>query len=143
MRKTTFAGALLLGAALLFTPADMAQAKEAPGDGNIPLTSEYFPDEWFLKNATRYDKNKDGFLSPEEIAAVTKLECGKDLTDFSQVQYFTNLRELTVWTESDMDKYDLWVGDDIDLTVFPNLEDVRLLLDHGSRCRIIGRGYFP
>ena len=72
MRKTTFAGALLLGAALLFTPADMAQAKEAPGDGNIPLTSEYFRDEWFLKSAAGYDKDKDGYLSPEETAAVTK-----------------------------------------------------------------------
>ena len=129
MKKLIFTGALLLGTALLFAPGDVVQAKEIPPDGNIPLTSEYFPDEWFLKDAAGYDKDKDGYLSPEEIAAVTKLECGKDLTDFSQVQYFTNLRELTVWTESDIDKYDLWVGDDIDLTVFPNLEDVRLLLD--------------
>lgn len=129
MRKSIFAGILLLGAALLFTPEDLVQAKEIPANGNIPLTAGYFPDEWFLKNVTRYDKNKDGFLSPEEVTAVTKLECGKDLTDFSQVQYFTNLRELTIWTESDTDGYDLWVGDDIDLTVFPNLEDARLLLD--------------
>ena len=129
MKKLIFAGALLLGTALLFVPEDVIQAKEIPPDGNIPLTSEYFPDEWFLKDAAGYDKDKDGYLSPEEIAAVTKLECGKDLTDFSQVQYFTNLRELTVWTESDIYKYDLWVGDDIDLTVFPNLEDARLLLD--------------
>lgn len=49
MKKLTFAGALLLGAALLFASADMAQAKEVPADGNIPLTSEFFPDEWLLK----------------------------------------------------------------------------------------------
>ena len=78
---------------------------------------------------TRHDKNKDGFLSPEEVTAVTKLWCDRDLTDFSQVQYFTSLKELTIFPESEIDGHDLWVGDDIDLTVFPNLEDVRLLLD--------------
>jgi len=68
MRRLIIMGALLLGVALRFAPMDTAQAKEVPPDGNIPLTSEYFPDESFLKHkAMEHDKNKDGHLSPEEI----------------------------------------------------------------------------
>ncbi len=134
MRRSIFAGALLLGAVLLFTPTDMAQAKEVPADGNIPLTSEYFPDEWFLNRMTWYDKDKDGILSPEEVAAVTSLECDKDLSDFSQVQYFTNLKKLVLEYEIDRgnDRYELcgiWVGEVLDLRAFPNLEHASLFLD--------------
>ena len=68
MKRSIFAGALLLGAALLFTPTDMAQAKEVPPDGNIPLTSEYFQDEWLLDWVKWYDEDKDGFLSAEDVA---------------------------------------------------------------------------
>ena len=96
MRRSIFTGALLLGVALLFAPMDTAQAKEIPPDGNIPLTSEFFPDEWLLDWVKWYDEDKDGFLSPEEVASVTVLEFEKDLSDFSQVQYFTNLKTLVL-----------------------------------------------
>ena len=134
MRRSIFAGALLLGAVLLFTPTDMAQAKEVPADGNIPLTSEYFPDEWFLNRMTWYDKDKDGILSPEEVAAVTSLEFEKDLSDFSQVQYFTNLKTLVLEYEKNYgyDTYELfgvWAGETLDLRAFPNLEQASLFLD--------------
>ena len=134
MKRSIFMGALLLGAALLFAPMDTAQAKEIPPDGNIPLTSEYFPDEWFLKGMARYDKNKDGYLSPEETAAVTRMEFGTDLSDFSQVQYFTNLKKLVLEYEKDYgyDEYELfgvWAGEVLDLRAFPNLEQARLFLD--------------
>ena len=71
--------------ALLF-PAAVAQAKEIPANGNILLTSEYFPDGWFLKNRAKpYDKDKNGYLSPEEIAEVTKIRCAWDLPDYELV----------------------------------------------------------
>ena len=83
MKRSILAGALLMSVALLFAPADTVQAKEVPADGNIPLTSEYFPDEWFLESEAKLrDKNKDGFLSQEEIAAVTAMWCTQDLSDF-------------------------------------------------------------
>ena len=134
MKRSIFAGALLLGAALLFTPTDMAQAKEVPPDGNIPLTSEYFQDEWLLDWVKWYDEDKDGFLSAEEVASVTVLEFEKDLSDFSQVQYFTNLKKLVLEYEKDYgyDEYELfgvWAGEVLDLRAFPNLEQARLFLD--------------
>ena len=129
MRRSLFVGALLLSAAFLFVSPDLAQAKEVPPDGNIPLTSEYFPDESFLKHkAMEHDKNKDGYLSPEEIEAVTSLWFGMDLTDFSQVQYFTNLKNLSVETD-EWSQDEVWIGTNIDLTVFPDLENVLLRLD--------------
>ena len=132
MKRSVLAGALLMSAALLFAPADTARAKEVPADGNIPLTSGYFPDAWFMDQVTVYDKNKDGFLSSEEIAAVTDIWCSSDLTDFSQIQYFTNLKELTVKNADEDMRHDIWVGEDLDLTVFPSLEHVSLYLDSGK-----------
>ena len=131
MRKSAISGMLVVAAALFFAPADTAQAKEVPADGNIPLTSEYFPDEWFLRMMQRgcYDKNGDGFLSPEETAAVTRLQLDSDLSDFSQIKYFTNLRELKTGPADENDEYDFWMGDELDLTAFPNLEVVDLHLD--------------
>ena len=134
MRRSIFTGALLLGVALLFAPMDTAQAKEIPPDGNIPLTSEFFPDEWLLDWVKWYDEDKDGFLSPEEVASVTVLEFEKDLSDFSQVQYFTNLKTLVLEYEKNYgyDTYELfgvWAGETLDLRAFPNLEQASLFLD--------------
>ena len=39
MKKFLILGAFLLSGAFFFAPADPAQAKEVPADGNIPLTS--------------------------------------------------------------------------------------------------------
>lgn len=130
MKKSVLAGLFLAGIFLLSAPPAAAQTKEIPADGNIPLTSEYFPDEWFLNGFAKYqDKNKDGHLSPEEIAAVTNLWITGDLSDFSQICYFTNLRELTAEPADEDSHYDIWLGDKLDLTMLPDLENVRLLLD--------------
>ncbi len=126
-------GLICFLAALLF-PAAVAQAKEIPADGKIPLTSEYFPNEWFLKyRAQTYDKDKNGYLSPDEIAEVTALSCAVDLQDLTSIQYFTNLRELKLDRIDEVTFRDgVWVGTDIDLTVFPNLESVYISLDTGK-----------
>lgn len=129
MKNKMLLGGLLLAAALLLAPAVTAEAKEIKAGESIPLTAEYFPDEWFLSEVTWYDKNEDGALSPEEIAAVDQMWITGKLTDFSQVQYFTNLRDLKVspWDETDDER--VWIDTDMDLTVFPNLETVSLELD--------------
>lgn len=128
MKKIRLLGGLLL---LMMTllPASAAHAEEVPKNEDIPVTAEYFPDEWLLRRAAWYDKNKDEILSSDELEAVTTFWCSSDITDFSQLQYFTNLRELTVEEEDELSKYGIWVGETIDLTVFPKLEDVRLFLD--------------
>lgn len=134
MKKIRLPGSLLFFMVFMLLPASAAYAKEVPADGNIPLTAEYFPDEWFLEKVARYDEDKDGILSKEEIASVTSLGCRRDLSDFSQVQYFTNLQDLTLEYEWD-DGYDfyryygVWAGEVLDLRVFSNLEQANLHLD--------------
>lgn len=134
MKKIRLPGSLLFFMVFMLLPASAAYAKEVPADGNIPLTAEYFPDEWFLEKVAWYDEDKDGILSKEEIASVTSLGCRRDLSDFSQVQYFTNLQDLTLEYEWD-DGYDfyryygVWAGEVLDLRVFSNLEQANLHLD--------------
>lgn len=134
MKKLRLPGSLLFFMVLMLLPVSAAHAKEVPADGNIPLTAEYFPDEWFLEKVAWYDKDNDGVLSKEEIASVTSLGCRRDLSDFSQVQYFTNLENLFLEYEWDNGEdyyrfYGIWVGGDLDLRVFPNLEEAHVHLD--------------
>lgn len=129
MKNKMILGSLFLAAALLLAPAVTVEAKEIKAGESIPLTAEYFPDEWFLSEVTWYDKNKDGALSPEETAAVNSLWIAWKLTDFSQVQYFTNLRDLEVSPAGEEGPDGVWIGTDIDLTAFPNLESVQLNID--------------
>lgn len=109
MKKSIFAGILLVAAALIFAPAGVAHAKEMPTDGNIPLPSEYVPNEWLSNCIAWYDKNKDGILSPEEAAVVTELSVNP--------------------IDAEDTPYGVWLGDEIDLTIFQNLERVDLNLD--------------
>lgn len=133
MKKKMVWGGLLLAAALMLAPAVTAEAKEVAAGESIPLTEEYFPDEWFLSRAKTYDKNADGFLSPEEVAAVTQIWCPYDLSDFSQLQYFTNLKKLKVDGDDGDSGCGVWLGnEELDLTVFPNLEEAYLYLDTGK-----------
>lgn len=129
MKKSVILGAFLLSGAFFFAPADTAQAKEVTAGADIPLTSEYFPDEWLLNKAVLYDNNKDGYLSPEEVAEVTEIWCKEDVTDFSQIQYFTNLKRLQFGVDDEYDWYGVWVGGDLDLTVFPDLESFWMWMD--------------
>lgn len=65
MKKIRLPGSVLFFMVLMLLPVSEAHAKEVPADGNIPLTAEYFPDEWFLEKVARYDEDKDGILSKE------------------------------------------------------------------------------
>jgi len=109
MKKSILAGILLAVAALVFVPTGMTHAKEILADGNILLTSEDVPNEWLSNCIAWYDKNKDGILSPEEAAAVTELSINPSDVEDSH--------------------YGEWLGDEIDLTIFQNLECVDLNLD--------------
>lgn len=133
MRKSKLLSGLLLTAAIAAAPVVSAQAKDVPVGENIPLTEEYFPDEWFLEDVAKpFDLDGNGVLSPQERAKATKVWCEGNLSDFSQVQYFTSLTELVIRGEVDAEHarvYGVWVGNTLDLAVFPNLERAELRLD--------------
>lgn len=46
MKSKLLLGGLLLAAALMLAPAVTAEAKEIKEGDSIPLTAEYFPDEY-------------------------------------------------------------------------------------------------
>lgn len=130
MKKTRLFGGLLFFMTALLLPVSAAQAKEIPENGSIPLTTEYFLNERFAKSmAWYYDRDGDGFLSPEEIAQVTKIHCAWNLPDLSPLQYFTNLKELELETWDGDESYGIWVGTELDLTMFPDLEKAWIYLD--------------
>lgn len=91
MRRTIFAGVLLLSAVLLSAPA-AAQAKSK----GVALTKKNFPDEEVLREVKKYDKDKNRYLSKKELAAVTEIYWDWSFDDFSQLRFFTNLRSLTL-----------------------------------------------
>lgn len=123
-KKACLPGILVLAALLMMTPVNV-QAKKAKADKGIALTAKNFPDKSFLQEAKTYDKDKNGYLSKTEIAAVTGLSWESSLSDFSQICYFTNLKSLSLsgWG------YGLWLGDELDLTCFSKLETVWIDLD--------------
>lgn len=125
MKKRIFLGGFLTVLALLLIPM-AAEAKEKKTDKGIPVTSKYFSDKRILKKAKRYDKDQDGYLSPEEIAKVKYLIWTTNAVDLSQLKYFTNLRTLCVEVK-DMSRYN---GKTLDFTIFPKMEHISITLDY-------------
>ena len=82
---------LLLLAVALFATATAVRA-QAP-----QINSTNFPDENFraIVAGTAIDKNSDGYLSTEEIAAVTELDVGeKNIASLKGIEFFTALKRL-------------------------------------------------
>ena len=83
---------LLLLAVALFATATAVRA-QAP----VQINSTNFPDENFraIVAGTDIDKDADGYLSDEEIAAVTKLDVSeKNIASLKGIEFFTALTEL-------------------------------------------------
>ena len=95
----------LLAVAALAPAAAMAEETE-----DVKIDETNFPDDTFrdyVKN--NCDKNRDGYLSEEEIKAVTKIDVPKTLTkDLTGIEYFTELKTLdcssSYLTELDLSK---------------------------------------
>ncbi len=59
---------------------------------DIEINSANFPDDIFRSFVSRYDTDTSGTFSPEEIAAVNKMEPkGLGIKDFKGLEYFTEL----------------------------------------------------
>ena len=100
----------MLLAALLVVAALAPAAAMAEGTEDVKIDETNFPDDTFrdyVKN--NCDKNRDGYLSEEEIKAVTKIDVPKTLTkDLTGIEYFTELKTLdcssSYLTELDLSK---------------------------------------
>lgn len=93
-RRGMLLAALLV--ALLAVAALAPAAAMAEGTEDVKIDETNFPDDTFrdyVKN--NCDKNRDGYLSEEEIKAVTKIDVPKTLTkDLTGIEYFTELKTL-------------------------------------------------
>ena len=64
-----------------------------PGGQNVPISAETFPDEVLRKFITKMiPGGSDGVLTPEELAAVTSIDCsGKGIHDLTGIEQFPHL----------------------------------------------------
>lgn len=96
MKLWRHAAAFLLS---LCAAATMAAAADAPP---VPLTEEAFPDPAFLQWVEKKDSDGDGFLSQEELDAVTAMDLRKQgIQQLDGLEYFRNLESLNC-SENDL-----------------------------------------
>lgn len=63
--------------------------------GKTPISTKTFPDAGFMNYVRAFDSDNDGYLSEEELAAVTSIDCPQlALTNLTGIGHFTNLTEL-------------------------------------------------
>lgn len=61
-------------------------------EGTIALNNKYFPDDMFLYYVVKFDKNSDGFLTPEERNAVYEIDLsGRPVDSIEGIRYFPEL----------------------------------------------------
>lgn len=96
MKLWRHAAAFLLS---LCAAATMAAAADTPP---VPLTEEAFPDPAFLQWVEKKDRDGDGFLSQEELNAVTSMDLRKQgIRQLDGLEYFRNLESLNC-SENDL-----------------------------------------
>ena len=71
-------------------------------EGYVEINEENFPDPEFRNFVKKYDLNGSGYLSPEEIGAVTRMllytnKRGTYITDLTGINYFTELTNLQLY----------------------------------------------
>lgn len=82
-------------ASALFLP--QIQNEAAPKTGTVEINETSFPDQTFREYVSNnFDKDKDGFLSQEELTGVTAISVsGKTaITSLKGIEYFTELKSL-------------------------------------------------
>ena len=70
-------------------------AAQSVETGDVAIDEEHFPDSNFREFVKKYDRDRNGTLSKDELAKVTDLNCrGKSITSLEGIEHFTSLKEL-------------------------------------------------
>ncbi len=73
----------------------LAPASAWADDTPVTIDEANFPDEYFRQIVCEYDTDGNDELSPEEIAAVTEIDCSYGYAEsLKGIEYFTSLKEL-------------------------------------------------
>ena len=93
-RKQFIAG--VMAVLLALTPIQSVRA-----EGGVAVDEAHFPDALFREYVSaRFDKNKDGVLSENEIEKATWVECHEmDIYTLAGIEYFTELKTLYCWDD--------------------------------------------
>ena len=88
-----FFGSLVIAACAFITGMPVLATDDSPIVCKINAWN--FPDKNFREKVSGYDKDQNGYLSEQEIAAVTKMYCiDDDIESLEGIEYFTSLELL-------------------------------------------------
>ena len=89
--------ALTLALALILVLGTFAAIAEAASNGNVAINEKNFPDAKFrFIVKSKYDRNKDGALSPKETGAVDEMYINaRGIASLKGIEYFTRLELLS------------------------------------------------
>ena len=125
-----------------------ATAKHHADAAAVKIEAANFPDERVRMWVNKWDTNKDGSLSDAEIQAVTSArldplwteEQCKTLVDFTGLQYFTNLKKVSINLEDSNPQYKRWMYKDTDMSkYFPYVEELSV----GGQYNVRLTGKYP
>ena len=74
---------------------------------DVEISEAHFPDEYFRVIAVNRDTDQDGYLSPEEIAAVRELVISDQVEDLKGIEFFTELEMLDYGYAENVTKVDI------------------------------------
>ncbi|KGF07132.1 hypothetical protein HMPREF1634_05835, partial [Tissierellia bacterium S7-1-4] len=85
--------AIVLAMMMTFMSFIIAPAMAAPG--NVAINADNFPDAKFMEYVKKFDTSGDGYLSQDELDAVTEIDVeSKEITNLQGIKYFTKLKKL-------------------------------------------------
>ena len=107
--KRTRLVSALLTLAMVFTFLPISAFAATDSYGSVYITDANVPNATFRRYLKQFDKDKNGYLSPEERYAVTEIDVhDKNITSLKGIEFFPNLTKLLCYsnqlTELDVSK---------------------------------------
>lgn len=108
-----------------------------PTPEGMPINDGNFPDAMFREYVFRFDTNRNGYLTQDEIEAVTEILCPKKgITNLSGIQYFCNLRNLVV-NDNSITNVELRYNANLEILYINNNNLTSLDISHNPKLRMV------
>ncbi|MBR2751318.1 MAG: DUF4214 domain-containing protein [Clostridiales bacterium] len=108
-----------------------------PTPEGMPINDSNFPDAMFREYVFRYDANRNGYLTEDEIATITDILCPKKgITNLSGIQYFSNLRNLVV-NDNAITSVELRYNTNLEILYINNNNLQSLDISHNPKLRML------
>jgi len=108
-----------------------------PVPEGMPVNEANFPDPAFREYVFRFDTNRNGYLTQDEVDAVTDILCPKKgIKDLSGIQYFGNLRNLVV-NDNELTSIELRYCPNLEILYVNNNKLQSLDISHNPKLRML------